>query len=791
MHPQHIGTCLLVVRRGPRQTARMNRIASGNSAWLDRFVAVVLRHRWPVAVLVILMMLAAAGGVRFIVITSDYRMMFGEDNLRLVEFDAFENTYSASYRSLIAVAPRQGSIFTRESLRAIEELTEAAWHAPYSNRVDSLTNYSHSEAFGDVLVVAPLVDDARSLSDDDLARVERIALDTIDLSGRLVSRDGKVGAVTVSFVLSSKADSAVLEINNYLDDLMEQARASHPGIAYYMVGNPSMDRVFADATKDDMSTLTPFMFLVMVVVAILLLRSVLGTVAVVVTALFAIGTTMGVAGWLSIVFSPTNAGVPIIVMAIAVAHSIHIVTSVLQGLRRGLDRDAAILESIRINAYPVFLTSLTTMIGFLSLNASDTPPFHILGNFVAFGVFCAFVYSMTLLPALLSILPLRTPASQTGEGDFFGRFSEFVVARRRLLLWLVTLSALVLITGVLRIELTDKWVHYFDQRYEFRRSADFVSQNLAGMDILEYSLNSGREEGVTDPAYLHAVETFAGWYREQPEVFHVTAFSDIMKRLNKNMHGDDPQYYRLPDSPQLAAQYLLLYELSLPAGLDLNDRIDISRSATRMTVVAHDISTQGLRELDERAQAWIHANRPGFASEATGLSMLFAHLSIQNIKSMLGSTGIAMTLISLILVLALRSLRIGLVSLVPNFVPLVVAFGLWGYVFGEIGMAASVVTVIAFGVIVDDTIHFLYRYVKSRRDGLSAPSAVHRTFRTVGQALGTTTVVLSAGFLVLALSGFSGSTALGLLVTIIIVLALATDFLLLPSLLIAIDRKTS
>ncbi len=223
----------------------------------------------------------------------------------------------------------------------------------------------------------------------------------------------------------------------------------------------------------------------------------------------------------------------------------------------------------------------------------------------------------------------------------------------------------------------------------------------------------------------------------QPEVTYVQAFPDIMKRLNKNMHDDDLNFYRIPDDPELAAQYLLLYELSLPFGSDLNDRIDIAKSATRMTVVIRNVSSKGQRQLDQRAQAWLLANSPDLATEATGVSIIFAHLSIQNIVSMLRGTITAMALISLILILVFKSVRIGLVSLVPNFIPAAMSFGLWGYLVGTIGMAASVVTAIAFGIVVDDTIHFLSKYLKARREGKHASDAVRSAFRTVGRALFT------------------------------------------------------
>ena len=756
---------------------------------MDRYIDFVLRRRWLVVALATLVMLIITAGARFITVTNDYRVLFSEDNPQLAAFDALENTYSVSKAALIAIAPRDGSVFTRETLGAIEELTEAAWRTPYSSRVNSLTNYTHSEALDDDLVVAPLVDDASSLSDTDLVRVERVALDAVEIAGRLVAYDGRTAGVAINFILPENADQAVIEITDYLNSVLNQAHTSYPNIDYYLTGDVVLDRAFSEATQDDMKTLTPIVFLIIVGATIILLRSILGTAAIIAVLLFVIFTTMGFAGWNGAVFSPTNAGVPIIVMVIAIADSIHVVTSVLLGMRRGLDRNAAIVESIRINAYPVLITSVTTAIGFLSLNASDSPPFHVLGNYVAFGVLCALIYTMTLLPALLSILPLRTRRVQSEGTEFFDRFADFVIARSTFLLVAMSLVIVVLVIGIPRIELSDNLAQYFDDRYEVRRDTDYIIDNLTGMDKLEYSLSAGREGGITDPDYLHKVDAFAEWYRQQPEVTHVQAFSDIMKRLNKNMHGDDPAFYRLPDDPDLAAQYLLLYELSLPFGSDLNDRIDVAKSATRLVVVTKNAWSRDIRELDERAEVWLRANAPAFAQEASGLSVVFAHLSLRNINSMLRGTITAMVLISFILIWIFKSVRIGLLSLLPNFIPAIMSFGLWGYLVGHVGIASSVVIAVVFGIVVDDTVHFLSKYLKARREGLPAPEAVRSAFHMVGHALWTTTAVLSAGFLVFATSGFEVSWALGLLVTTTIVFALVADFLLLPTLLIAIDRR--
>ena len=593
---------------------------------LERFIGIVLHRRWAVFFATTVLMLAVTGGARFIGITNDYRSLFDEDNPQLAALDALEETYASSNTALVAVAPREGSVFTRETLAAIEELTEAAWRAPWATRVDSLTNFSHSEAAGDDLVVEPLVEDAPSLEDDDLARIEGIALGSIELAGRLVSHDGRVAGLAINFSLPEDTDAALAEISDYLRGLLDEARTGHPDLAYHLTGDVILHRTFADVTQGEMETLAPIVFLIIVVASALLLRSVLGTLALVITLVFVINTTMGFAGWIGTVFNPVNSGVPIIVMTVAVAHSVHIVAAVLAGMRRGLDRPDAVAGSLRDNAWPVFLTTATTVIGFLSLNASDSPPFRVLGNLVAFGVVCAFVYSMTVLPALLSILPVRAPRGRPERADFFDRFGAFVVDRRNFLLWFVAFLSLTLVLGIPRIELTDNWTKYFDERYEFRRDTDFVIDNLTGMETIEYSLRAGREGGITDPDYLRAVDAFAEWYRKQPEVAHVQAFPDIMRRLNRNMHGDDPAFFRLPDDPALAAQYLLLYELSLPFGSDLNNRIDIAKSATRLTAVTRSLSARQQRELDARAQAWLHANAPQLATKGSGVSIAFAHL---------------------------------------------------------------------------------------------------------------------------------------------------------------------
>ena len=764
---------------------------------MERFGAGVLRWRWPILVLTILFVLVMAAGGQYLKISNDSRIFFSEDNPQLIAFEALEATYTESNTVLIAVAPKNesstGGIFTPNALAAVSELTEQGWLLPYSTRVDSLTNFSHTWADGDELIVEDLVADTVDLNSQDLARIEDIALNEIQLVNRLVAADGRTTAVLVNFVLPDESAEAVTEISDQVKLIVEEARAKHPDLNYYVTGSIITSRAFGDATFDDLSTLGPIIIIVIFIVMAFMLRSVTGTVATLLVVLFAALTAMGFAGWSGMILSSGNVGAPTIIMTVAIAHSVHVISTIMLGMRAGLAKREAILESLRVNIHPVFLTTITTAIGFLSMNFSDAPPFHNLGNLVALGVVAAMVFALTFVPAFVYVLPLRVRSRREGQRAFFETFGEFVVRRRTPLLWGMAAIIIGLAAGVPQVELNDNWTKYFDERYEFRRDTDYIINNLTGVEAFEFSLPAGEEGAINDPEYIARVDEFAEWYRSQPKIIHVSAFPDIMKRLNMNMHGDDPAYYRIPEEHDLAAQYLLLYELSLPFGRDLNDQIDIGKSATRMTVIGRDMSAKEQRESADRANQWLKDNMPAeMVTQATGLTMMFAYISKRNIEGMLRGTVIAMAIISLILIVALKSVPIGLLSLVPNFVPAAMAFGLWGYLIGNVGVAASVVTAVTFGIVVDDTIHFLSKYLRARRERkLDPQNAVRFAFRSVGHALWTTTAVLAAGFIVLSTSGFEVNWSLGLLTAMTIVIALAADFFFLPPLLMKLDRSKS
>jgi len=269
----------------------------------------------------------------------------------------------------------------------------------------------------------------------------------------------------------------------------------------------------------------------------------------------------------------------------------------------------------------------------------------------------------------------------------------------------------------------------------------------------------------------------------------VAAITEVFKRLNESMNGDDPDFYRLPEERDLAAQYLLLYEMSLPYGLDLNNQINVRKSASQLMVSVKEISSKEIRQLDARAQVWLSENMPGAHAPGTGLSVVFSYISGRNINSMLAGSITALVVISMILIFALRSLKMGLISLIPNLFPAAMAFGLWGYVQGNVGLAIAIVLAMTLGIVVDDTVHFLSKYLRARREhGMDAVEATRYAFRTVGVALWITSITLVTGFGALSISSFKVNSDMGLLSGITIAFALLADFLFLPPLLMKLDR---
>lgn len=760
---------------------------------MDTFYRNIIRHRYLVVLFSIALVLLASYGASRLVFKSDYKVFFGEENPQLQTFERIQKTFAKSDNVLFVVVPKDGNVFSNDSLHALDYLTQQSWQIPHSTRVDSITNFQHTYAEEDDMIVENLLPEADRLDNAELERIRQIALNEPRLVNRLVAPNAKVAGVNVNIHLPGiNQIEEVPEVAAAARQIRAQLLERHPDLEVYLSGMVMMNNTFSEASLNDSKSLVPLMFLAVIVLIGVLIRTIGGLIATLVIIIVSIAGAMGLAGWSGLYLTGPSASAPTIILTLAVADCVHILTTFYHEMRSGVERNKALINSLKINTQPVILTSVTTAIGFLCMNFSDSPPFADLGNIVATGVMLACVVALTLFPAMLAIMPLRVTPRAKNQHTVMDRISQTVIGNRRILLWTSLAVILITVSQVPRNELNDNYVEYFDRSVPFRVAADFSDQHLTGMAVIEFELASGETSGINEPLFLKRAAQLVEWLRAQPETVHIDSLTDTMKQLNRNMHGDDPAFYRLPESRELAAQYLLLYEMSLPYGLDLNNQINVDKSAIRIVANFHTLTSNQMIEMEERAQHWLNINAPELQSTIASPSLMFAHIGKRNINSMLVGTFTALLLISVILGFALKSVKFGFISLIPNLIPAGIAFGLWGMLVSEVGLALSVVTSMTLGIVVDDTVHFLSKYLYARRQrDYNTRQAITYAFNSVGMALWITTVVLSAGFLILALSSFKINSDMGLMTAVTITIALIVDFILLPILIMLWDSEPS
>ncbi|AXX59551.1 putative exporter of the RND superfamily [Vibrio vulnificus] len=732
---------------------------------------------------------ATAMGAKNLYFRGDYNIFFDGSNAQLQAFDEIQTTFAKTDNIALVLAPKSGDVFDQRTLTQIQEMTEQAWQVPYSSRVDSLANYQHTEAVDDDLLVEDLLYQSYPLTAERIAKVRTIAMSEPLLVNALVSEKGDVAVINITMQMPGVDETAeVNEVVTYVEQMLSHYRAQYPDVTIYKAGIIAMNHSFAMAAQNDSATLVPTMLLVILVFLTLMLRSFLSVLATLVVIIGAIVATLGIVGWAGMFLHVASVNVPTLIMTLAVADCVHVIASMRHFMRQGMPKSQAIHRSVTLNFVPIIITSVTTAIGFLMMNMSDSPVLRDFGNLSALGVMIACVLSVSLLPALLNLLPVRFSAKQTAKSsDIMDKLADLVVHRRNVLLPL----SIVVIAGSAALipynKVNDESVKYFDTSSEFRQAADFMEQRISGMTTMSIAIKTHQSQGIASPEFLAVLGEFTHWLREQPETDHVASLSDIYKRLNKNMHGDDNAYYALPAERELAAQYLLLYEMSLPFGLDLNNQVNVDKSSVKLQLTVKNLGSVELVALEERIYQWFASHAPQYQVVSSSPSLMFAHIGETNMASMLSTLPITLILISALMIFALRSWRLGMISLVPNIAPAVIGFGLWVLISGEINLGLSVVVTLTLGIVVDDAVHFLAKYQHARKAGQNAEQAVRYAFHTVGRALWITTVVLVAGFSVLALSQFRLNSDMGQLSAIVIFVALVIDFVLLPSLLMRFD----
>jgi predicted RND superfamily exporter protein len=764
------------------------------SDWTNSFIRHVVEKPKRFVLASLVLFIISAMGNPYYQNTLDYHFFFSDDNPQLAAFDKLQDDYSKTEAVFIAIAPEDGDVFTAENLAIIEKFTKQAWTTPYSLRVDSLTNFQYTIGTEEGLDITDLFENSESMTPEVLAKRKAFALKEPSLVNALVSSDGRVAGVRLTINMPGiNHEKETPEVVLYVRKLAADIEQQHPGIDFYLSGQIVVDQSFPEATEADFNFVWPAFLVVMMVLLAVIYQGVLFMVVTIVTGLLAIGAGLGLVGWTELKVNAAITAAPVMILTLAIADCIHILSNYTHELRLGNTKQASMITSLRINFIPVLLTTFMTALGFLTLHFNDSPPYQALGYVVASGVIYAMVFAIIFLPALLMLIPHKMPKVEKHadqRSHKMEKLAGFVIRSNKWLPWLVGGVALFFVCSVSLNEINDNPVNYFGEKQKIRQHLDFVNSNITGIGALNYSLDSGEEGGVANPEYLRKVDAFSQWLKAQPDVLQVDTFADIIKRLNKSLHADNDDFYRIPDSREEIAQYILLYELSLPNGMDMNNVITSQKSASRVRVAMTNTEGRYHIDLDRKAIEWLKTNTPETMwAEGASAPLMFAHIGKRSIDGMLGGLIGALFIMSGLLIFILRSSKLAIISLVSNVIPVAMGFGLWGWVNGYVDLGITVTLGIAFGIVVDDTIHFLSKYQRARKDlGYATEEAISYAFSTVGVALLVTTVVLVSGFAMLGFSDMNITANMAILTTVTIAFAFIVDFFLVPGLLLKFDK---
>jgi predicted RND superfamily exporter protein len=709
-----------------------------------------------------------------------HRAYFWQDDPYLKEFDAFERRFGND-DSLVVVVHSPSGVFDADTVALVQKLTEGLWQLPEVIRVDSLSNFNWVHATGDDITIEPLLPEG--ITPELIAERQKVALTHEILPGYLVSKDART---TMLFARVQPAIDRLSDSRRIVTEARQLlARLTSGDHQLYVSGGPALTFAFEESSEQDLSHLVPLLLGVSTVFLWLTLRSLAGVLMPFFIVGLAVVAAFGTAGYLGIRLSPVTIATPNILIAVCIANVVHILASFYRASARGAGRAEAARYSLLKNFQATFLTSATTAIGFFSFSSANLRPLSGLGTMAGVGTMLEWVETYLVAGSLLFILPLkrgRVSAEQVQNGDrLVGRVLDGI-SRRRVPVLLVT-GALTIASLImsLKLEVNSDPFKYFRSDFPLRIANEFIEQHLGGARGLEVVVDSGSEDGVKDPVFLRKVDALQRWIEQQPQVTRVLSIIDVLKATHRSLNGGEPAQYTIPADRESVGQELLMYTMGLPQGMDLNDQISVKNDALRLTVLWTVPTSRetmiALRRYEDKAREL------GLDAHVTGKNALYNSTNEYVVDSFVGSFASSLLLISLILVVAFRSLKMGLFAMIPNIIPNFIGGGLLYLMKQPLDIGTVLVASVALGIAVDDTIHILANYMRMRRAGHSRNDSIKETLVDTAPALIGTTAILAAGFGVFALGSFMPNVYFGILTASVLTIGLVIDLTFLPAVL--------
>ena len=755
---------------------------------MKSYIAFLKKFRWLIAIGIPLLVLALASNLKHVEMDGSYRIWFGEDSKILSDYDNFRKTFGND-DGVVIVFKDENGIFSQKALASIDRITQALWKTKYIARVDSLTNYQYVHANPDEpddIVVEDFIQNIDTATPAYLANRKEIATTDPLVVDAFISKDGTTTMISARLTpkVNDESDKS-LEIMTLIDNILAP-EIKRTGYKYWVNGGPALNKAFTVIGTSDAMTFTPLVLVASILLLLLLFRRVSGALIPIAVVVFTFLTVLAVQVLLGYKLNNFTANLPVFIVAIGIADAVHVYSVWLLHKREGDENEEAVLQSMQKNFLPIFLTSLTTAIGFATLTISEVIPVLTLGIATASGAVLAFIISVVWMPSVLLLLkkPVKAELVQSLKEKKVLGYGKFIVNNDKKIVLITSLLFAVVAIGLFKVKVDSNTIRYFDKSVEIRKSTEFMMENLTGPMAYEIVVDSGKKDGIKNPKFMKEVERFYTEFQAKfPEVRHLASLMDTVKRFNKVVDGKD----ELPNSQNLIAQYLLLYSLSLPQGMEINDKMDINEQKLRITGQMDIVDTSKDLEMIAYIENWWE--KTDYTATIQGQTYMFAHMQEDVTNTLIYSLSLAIVLVSIVMFLIFRRIKILWVFILPNILPVILVVGLMGWIGINIDIGVAIAGAIIIGVAVDDTIHFLVKYFDARKRGLNMEETFDEVLRYAGKAILFTTIILTVAFSMFAFSTFTPNQNFGIVTAFALLIAFVVDLLLLPALLSLTDGE--
>ena len=757
---------------------------------MTNYIGFLHKFRWLISILIPVLVMLLATNLKDLKLDGSYRIWFEEDSEILINYDQFRSDFSNDDGVVIVFKDKNG-IFNKKALSSIQHITEALWDMNHIDRVDSVTNYQHvhseKDKPNDVLLDDFIVEDLSTVDNAYFEDRKKVALLDDIILDSFISKDGTTTMIFARLEANANEHGDIsAEVMKDLRAIIEP-EAKKTGYKYWLNGGAPMTEAFIEIAGKDAMTFTPLVSLLSFLLLWLLFRRVSGALVPLLVVLFTFLTVMAIQTILGYKINNFTANIPVFIMAIGIADAVHIYSIWLMRRKRGDDTLLAVKYSLSKNFLPIFLTSFTTTTGFMTLAVSKIVPVATLGIATASGAVLAFIVSVVWMPAVLLLLKKELKPSKETRKELINTYGygDFIVKNAKVIISIGTLIMISVGAGLAFVKVDSSVIGYFDEEVEIRKSAEFTMENLTGSMSYILIVDSAKKDGITEPEFMRTIERFYTDYQLKfpNDVRDMISLLDIIKKYNKIMNNTQT----IPDDRKLIAQYLLLYSMSLPQGMEITDQMDFDQRKMRINVLTNIVDTSKDLKMIQFAKDWWSDTQ--YDMTLTGQTSMYAYMQKDITDTLIFSLSLTILIVSVMMLLIFKRLKILWILLLPNVLPVVLVIGIMGWLGLTIDMGVAIAGAIIIGVAVDDTIHYLVKYFDARKRGLGMADTFDEVLRYAGKAILFTSIVLSLSFSMFVFSTFTPNQNFGVITATALFIALIVDLLYLPALLCVMDSK--